>query len=166
MPSKRQHDQWKNARAALLQTFKKRRQDSSLIPNLVQPQLDDDKANTSDTSDTEGESKTMFWHKSANESDSDSEEGYSNVEEPSLERGQPSHEGSTKLESRPKEIRWSKEGETKLRGGYGKGSRATLTRQKKSAQELKLEASKTYKLGALWQRHTERLHLQPILQMN
>ena len=77
MPSKRQRDQWKNARAASLQTFKKRRQDSSSLPNLVQPQLDDDKANTSDTSDTEGESETWFWHKSANESDSDSEEeGY------------------------------------------------------------------------------------------
>ena len=100
MPSKRQRDQWKNARAASLQTFKKRRQDSSSLPNLVQPQLDDDKANTSDTSDTEGESETWFWHESANESDSDSEEeGYSDVEEPNLERGQPSHEGSTKLES-------------------------------------------------------------------
>ena len=73
---------------------------------MVQPQLDDDKANTSDTSDTEGESETWFWHKSANESDSDSEEeGYSDVEDPSLERGQPSHEGSIKLESQPKKIR-------------------------------------------------------------
>lgn len=131
MPSKLQRDQWKNARAASLQTFKKRRQDSSSLPNLVQPHLDDDKANTSVTNDTEGESETWLWHESANESDSDSEEeGYSDVEEPNLESGQPSHEGSTKLESRPKEIRWSKEGETKLRGGYGKGSRATLQDKK------------------------------------
>lgn len=113
----------------------KRRQDSSSLPNLVQPQLDDDKANTSVTSDTEGESETWLWHESANESDSDSEEeGYSDVEEPNLERGQPSHEGSSKLESRPKEIRWSKEGETKLQGGYVKGSRATLQDKKISSR--------------------------------
>ena len=127
MPCKRQRGQWKSARAASLQTLKKKTQDSSSLPILVQPQRDDDKANTSDTSDTEGESETWLWHKSANESDSDSEEeGYSDLEEPNLERGQPSYEESTKLESRPKEIRWNKEGETKRRGVYGKGSRATL----------------------------------------
>ena len=88
MPSKRQRAQWKNARAALLQMFKKRRQDSSSVPNLVQPLPDDNEANTSDTTDTEGESETWFWHESANESDSDSgEEGYSDVdvEESNLE---------------------------------------------------------------------------------
>ncbi len=53
MPSKRQRDQWKNTRAASLPMFKKRKEDSSSILNLVQPQLDDGKANTSDTSDTE-----------------------------------------------------------------------------------------------------------------
>ena len=68
MPSKRQRHQWKNARAALLPTFKKTRQESSSLPNLLQ--LDDDTANTTDTSDTEGESGSWFWHKSANESDS------------------------------------------------------------------------------------------------
>lgn len=146
MPSKRQRDQWKNARAASLQTFEKTRQDSSSLPNLVQPLLDDNEANTSDTTDTEGESETWFWHESANESDSDSEEeGYSDVdveesnlegEQPShekstrFEREQPSHEGSARLESEPREVRWYKEGRTKLRGGYGKGSRATLTRKK------------------------------------
>lgn len=156
MPSKRQLDQWKNSRTASLQTFKKRRQDSSSVPNLVQPNLEDNKANTSDTSDTsdtEGESGTWFWHESADESESDSDE-----EEPNSEGGQPSYEGSAKLESQRKEIRWNREGETRLRGGYGKGSRATPTRQKKSAQALTLEASKTYKLGALWQRHTEQVY--------
>ena len=62
-----------------------------------------------------------------------------------------------RLENEPREIRWSKKGETKLRGGNGKKSRATLTRKKKSARELKMEASKIYKLGDLWQRHTERI---------
>ena len=146
MPSKRQRAQWKNARAASLQMFKKRRQDSSSVPNLVQPLPDDNEANTSDTTDTEGESETWFWHESANESDSDSgEEGYSDVdveesnlegEQPSHEKSarfkkkQPSHEGVARLESELREIRWSKKGETKLQGGYRKGSRATLTRKK------------------------------------
>lgn len=61
------------------------------------------------------------------------------------------------MEGRPKEIRWNKERETKLRRVHGKASRATLTRRKKSARELELGASKTYELGALWQRHRERI---------
>lgn len=136
----------KNARAASLQTFKKRRQDSSSLPNLVQPLSDDNEANTSDTTHIEGKTETWFWHESANESDSDSEEeGFSDVdveesnlerEQPSqekstrFEREQPSHEGGARSESESREIRWNKEGGTKLRGGYGKGSHATLTRKK------------------------------------
>ncbi len=48
MPFERQSDQWKNARAASLQTSKKRREASSSISHLVQPQLDDDKVDTND----------------------------------------------------------------------------------------------------------------------
>ncbi len=149
MPSKRQRDQWKNARAASLQTFKKRKEESSSIQNLVQPQLDDDKVNTSDTSDTESESGTLFWHESANERDSDSEEEeYSDVEEPILEEDQPSHEGSTRLESQPKEVKWNKEKKDKLRGVYGKGV-CDSNKTTKSTRELELEASKIYKFRAL-----------------
>ena len=146
-----------------LRRFKRlKKEDKTLahFPTLVQPLLDDNEANTNGTNDTEGESETWFWHESANESHSNSEEeGYSDVdvEESNLEGEQPSHEGLARLESEPREIRWNKEGGTKLRGGYGKGSRATLTRKKKSARELKMETSKTYKLGDLWQRHSERI---------
>lgn len=87
MPSKRQREQWKNARRASLQTFKKRKQESCSILHLAQPQIDDNKLDTSDTSDTEGASRTWFWNESADE-----EEGHSDMEEPSLEGGQPSYE--------------------------------------------------------------------------
>lgn len=130
----------------MLQTFKKQRQESRSFPNLVQPLLDDNKANKSNTTNLKGESKTWFWYDSTNESDSNSEEeGYSDVdmEKSNLEGEQPSHKKSTKfkreqsshermvkLKSELKKIRWSKEGETKLQGGYRKGSCATLTRKK------------------------------------
>ena len=52
------------------------------------------------------------------------------VEKSNFEGEQPSHEEVVKLESEFKEIRWSKNGETKLRGGYKKRSHATLTRKK------------------------------------
>ena len=60
-----------------------------------------------------------------------------------------------RLDSKLREIRWSKKRKTKLWEDYEKGSHATLTRKKKSARQLKIEVSKTYKLGDLWQWHTE-----------
>lgn len=61
----------------------------------------------------------------ANVRDSDSEEGYSVINE------QFSHEGSTKLESSPTETRWDKEGEL---GVCGKGiaGNPSKTRQDKT----------------------------------
>ena len=50
------------------------------------------------------------------------------------------------------EIKWSSEGQDKLCGGYGKGSKRTPMRHQKSARELEKEASKTYDIRALWQR--------------
>lgn len=101
MPSKRQRDQWKNARVASLQKFEKRREEYSSIPNFVQPQLDEHKANTSNTSDTESWNRNWFWNETANERDSDAgEEGCSEIEEPTLDEEQPSHEGPARFESR------------------------------------------------------------------
>lgn len=51
-----------------------------------------------------------------------------------------------------KEVKWNKEGEDRLRGSYGKGSRSTQMRKQRSAWELEKEASKTYNIQALWQR--------------
>ena len=45
-----------------------------------------------------------------------------------------------------KEIKWNKEGESKLRGVYGIGSRSSSKRQRKSARELEEQATKTYDL--------------------
>ncbi len=153
MPSKRQHDQWEMTELRRFKRLKREMKSlAQFLTYLVQLQLDDNKTNTSDTSDTESESGTWFWHESANERDSDSEEQeYSNVEESFLEEEQPSHEGSTRLKSQPKEVKCN---EDKLRGVYGKGS---LTRQRKSIKWLELEVSKTYKFGALSQRQIERL---------
>lgn len=133
MPSKHQRDQWKTARAASLRTFKKRKEESSSIHNFVQPQLDDDKAFTSDTSNIKSETGTWFWHESANGRDFDlEEERYLDVEGLILEEEQLSHGGPARLESRPMEVKWNKEEKDKLRWLYGKRSRATLTRQTKA----------------------------------
>lgn len=153
MPSKRRIEQLKKARAASVQSIKKRKLESNLLPNSTQLKTDDDKLNESDTIDTEAKSGTLF----GNECDSASENGrHSNVEEPEFPRGQSRNEG-VNSESRPKEIKWNREGETTLRGVHGKGSRSTRKRQQKLARELELGASKTYKLGALWQGHTDQV---------
>lgn len=75
---------------------------------MIQPLLDDNKVNTSNTTDSKGESKTEFWHKNANESDFDSkEEKYSdvNVQEANLEGEQLSHEKMARLEIKLQKIR-------------------------------------------------------------
>lgn len=154
MPSKRQLAHLKKARAASVQALKKRKLEASSLANSAQL-LIDDKLNKSDAVDTEAEFRAMSRNEGLNRGDHPSQEGeYHNVEEPDFQGVQSISEGATELECRPKEMKWSKEGENKLRGVYGKGSRSTRKRQKKSARELELGASNTYKLGALWQSHT------------
>ena len=55
----------------------------------------------------------------------------------------------------PKEIKWNKEGESKLRGVYGIGSRSSSKRQRKSARELEEQDTKTYDIRALWKRNLD-----------
>ena len=79
MPSKRQHAQRNFAKAVSILIFKKRTLETSQLPKPVQPQLDD---NTKNTSNTKGKSGTWYGNKSIKKSCSDTEEeGYSDVEE-------------------------------------------------------------------------------------
>lgn len=57
---------------------------------------------------------------------------------------------SPKVQNR--EIKWNKEGEDKLHGAYGNGSRSTSRRERKSAREIEKQASKAYDIRALWRR--------------
>ena len=74
MPSKQRRKQWKSARAASFEVFKKKRLEASSLPNSVQLRIDDRKLSTTNTDDTDNESGTWFWNKSANKTDSDIEE--------------------------------------------------------------------------------------------
>lgn len=116
----------KKARAASDQSFKTRKLESSLLPNSTHLKTDDDKLNESDTIDSEAKSGTLL----GNEGDSASEKGrHSNAEEPDFPGGQSRNEGGAKSESRPNEIKWNREGETKMREVFGKGSRSAQKRQ-------------------------------------
>lgn len=145
MPTKRHLNELKSARALAVEACKKRKFESSLVFN-TQPEIEDDKLNTADTSDMEDKSEIWFWNDSANESDSDTEEGEDDDEnESDLEVGE-SRAVSPEV---CKEIKWNKKGESKLRGVYGIGSRLSSKRQQKSAQELEEQAKKTYNIKAL-----------------
>lgn len=74
MTSKRQREQRNAARAASNEVFKKRRLEAGSLPKSAQPRIDDNKLNTVDGSDPEGESETWFGHESANETNLDTEE--------------------------------------------------------------------------------------------
>ena len=153
MSSKRQREQRNAARAASVEFFKKRRLETSSVHNSLQPSIDNDKPNTTDTNDEEAETATWFWNESANETDSDSEdEGSGDVDGEDLEGGQSKTEQAVSPKASQIELKWKKEGEQNLCGGYRKGSKRTQMRHNKSAQDLDTEASKTYNIQALWQR--------------
>ena len=99
----------------------------------------DDTHNTNDTDDTkevEEGGKTWFWHESANESESDTEDedrGYSDPEGEDFRT-----EKETPLLKQPKEIRWDRKREDNLQGFYGERVVGNSEKEKKrAAKELK-----------------------------
>ena len=157
MPTKRRLNQLKSARDLAVEACKRRKFEASLVVNS-QPEIEDDKLSAADTSDTEDESETWFWNDSANESDSDTEEGEDSDENESDLEVEESREVSPEV---CKEIKWNKEGENKLRGVYGIGSKATSKRQRKSARELDEQAKQTYDIRALRKRNLDLGMISP-----
>ena len=145
MPTKCRLNQLKSARALAVKACKRRKFEASLFVNS-QPEIEDDKLNAADTSDTEVESGTWFWNDSANESDLDTEEGEDGDENESELEVKESRAVSPKVR---KEIKWNNEGKNKLCGVYGIGSRATSKKQQKFAFELDKQAKQTYDIRAL-----------------
>lgn len=86
----------------------------------------------------------------ATKSSEEGEEG--DIDEGDWEEEQSRTEQAVSPKVSKVEIRWNKEGEQNLHGGYGKGSKRTQMRHNKSARDLEKEASKTYNIQALWQR--------------
>ena len=126
MPTKCRRKQFKSARAASLEYFKKRRFEANLLPNSAQFRIDKDKLSTANTTDTEGESVTWFWSKSAYKTNSDTEEeGNSNLDEMNSEGVESRTERAISTEVQKVEIKWIKEGQDKLCGGYRKNPNET-----------------------------------------
>lgn len=71
--SKHWRDYLKTAREASIALFKKRRFEASSFPTLDHCEIDDNKLNTTDTSNTKDDSRTWFWNENTNKSNSDSE---------------------------------------------------------------------------------------------
>ena len=142
----------KVARAASVQSFKKRKIEACSIPDPAKLEINDELNTTDiiDTSDTESQSGVWYWNKSANKSDLDSEVGEEeekeeDVEEPDREIKQPRKKISKMV------LEWNQKGEDKLCGGYRKRSKSITTRKNESAWESEKQALESYSLGALWQ---------------
>lgn len=94
MPSKHHLIQLKYVKAVVVLSSKKRKVEVSLVFNLAQLKIDDDKLNTTDISDIKGKSGTWFWNENPNESDSDikkernkgKKEGENNKSNPKIEK--------------------------------------------------------------------------------
>ena len=171
MPSKRRLEQLRNARLVAVERAKKRKIEKT--PNTTttaQPSIDHNQLCNDDTNDTVGSegADTRFSNSSANESCPDSKgntKGGQQSDEEKSDVGvkQPRTKEAAPLRNAVKEVRWRKEGENNLRGGYGKGSRSTNKGQGKATKELEKEASKTYNIMALWQHNRD---LGPIPETN
>lgn len=97
---------------------------------MTQLELNDNKLSTTDTSDAESDSEIWFWNESANETNSDpQEEGNDDGDESDTEEEEPQTEQAVSPAIFKKEIKWNREGEDRLWGSYGKGSRSTQMRQ-------------------------------------
>lgn len=172
MVSKRQREQRNNATAALVQYHKKRKTEREQACFQLSNDSSDGELSTDDT-ENDNEAK-WFWNDSANETESDSEEeGNSDQDldldldldldqpdlDPDMNKDKPESNnkqpGIDKEAPKMMSLRWNKEAENNLRGGYGKGSRSTTQRQQRAAKALEQENSHTPHIGALFQRQLE-----------
>lgn len=74
MPTKHRLEQLRQPRAVAFQACKKRKSDTSSVPNDVE----DEKLSTTDKIDIENKCGVWFWNESANESTEEGEEGDEN----------------------------------------------------------------------------------------
>ena len=137
MPSKRQCKQLSAARAASVELFKKRKLEASSVHNLLQqPSVYNDKPNTIDTSPAntsdEEETATWFWNESANETDSDKEEEDVGEGDGRDLEVQSKTKQAVSHQTLQAELKWKKDGEHNLCGGYRKGLKSTQMRHNKS----------------------------------
>ena len=76
--SKRRLTQLHKARLNAVENVKKQKLEQSQQFSIAQSRIGDEQLRTNDTSDTEdmeGEGEILYWHMSANESESESEDG-------------------------------------------------------------------------------------------
>lgn len=73
MPSKYRFIQLKSVKVKAVQSLKRRKIEASLVLNLIQLKINDNKLSITDINDIEGESGTQFQNENVNESDLDFE---------------------------------------------------------------------------------------------
>lgn len=94
----------------------------------------------SNTSDTKKKLETWFRNKKANRRDCNSDEKFILIGgKPLLEKIQSGHEESTRLKKNTERKKIEQKKKNRLRRKYRKKSSTSLTKQKKSTRELKLD---------------------------
>lgn len=146
MPSRRRLEHLKAARAKAIQSIKRKKAEARSPSYTVQLDIDDDKLSTTDTRDTKDGPGMIGGSE---------EEGDGGLDKSGWEVEQCRTERAASAEAPKWGINWNSEGESQLRGLYGKGSKSSLQRQRKSARESEKQASETYSISALWQRNLD-----------
>lgn len=129
-----------------IQSIKRKKSKARSLSNTAQLDIDDDKLSTTDTRDTKDGPGTIGGSE---------EEGDRGLDKSGWEVKQCRTERAASPEAPKWGIKWNSEGESQLRGLYGKGSKSSLQSQRKSAQESEKQALETYSISAVWQRNLD-----------
>lgn len=140
----------------------------------VIPENDTDTSDQNDTDTSEddtserGEALGWYWHNSSEEDFSESDDDLSSetedkteneIEDETEDKGTEERDSveDIQTESSPQmTLRWNDNGETKLRGTWGKGSLATEKRKRKDVRDRQQQASQCPDIGDMFKRARER----------
>ena len=141
--SKRRSTQLSQARAAHQENLKKRRVDQEIVEDNY------------DTSNDEA-SSGWYWHDSSDEDYSDSDEELAGETQGEEEEEELTESGSQFPIVEPAVLGWDAEGEAKLCGIWGKGSRLTEERKQRNAREFQRQAAKCFHIGGMFKKAQEK----------
>ncbi|WP_375449338.1 hypothetical protein [uncultured Nostoc sp.] len=131
------------ARAAHQENLKKQRVDQEIV---------EDNYDTSNDKASSG----WYWHDSSNEDYSDSDEELAGETQGEEEEEELTGSGSQFPIVEPAVLGWDAEGEAKLRGIWGKGSRSTEERKQRNAREFQRQAAQYFHIGGIFKKAQEK----------
>ena len=149
MELKQQRQHLIATKTASIESFKKRKLETSSLFKLAQLSINNNKLSIDDKSNTKNKSKIWFQNESANETNSDSEKE-DKLDKKDWEEKQSGIQQNISYKVFQVEIKQNKEEEQNLCEEVRKSSKRTQMIHNKSVLDLEKEAFKTYNIEVFW----------------